>query len=71
MIVTGTLRSPLTEVLEFRAGDRIPGEASMKIDELSLDSVQKIIDDSKDSQHLWKRPDNFSDTGRVNPHEDG
>ena len=57
------------EVLEFRTGGRTPGGASMKTDELSLDLVQKIIDDSKDSQHLWKHSDNFCDTGHVNPHE--
>ncbi len=55
------------EVLEFRAGGGEPDQAGMKIDELSLDSVQRIIDGAHDNEHLWNRPDHFSDTGHVKP----
>ena len=58
------------EVLEFRSGGAIPGKPKMKIEETSLASIQKIIDDYKANQHLWKTPPNFSDTGHVKPHED-
>tara|TARA_B100000530_G_scaffold145394_1_gene90982 strand:+ start:3471 stop:4319 length:849 start_codon:yes stop_codon:yes gene_type:complete len=57
------------EVLEFRSGGSIPGKPKMKIEETSLASIQKIIDDYKANQHLWKIPPNFSDTGHVKPHE--
>ena len=57
------------EVLEFRSGGSIPGKPKMKIEETSLASIQKIIDDYKANQHLWKIPPNFSDTGHVRPHE--
>ena len=58
------------EVLEFRSGGAISGKQKMKIEETSLASIQKIIDDYKANQHLWKIPPNFSDTGHVKPHED-
>ncbi len=57
------------EVVEFRSGGSIPGKPKMKIEETSLASIQKIIDDYKANQHLWKIPPNFSDTGHVKPHE--
>ena len=57
------------EVLEFRSGGSIPGKPKMKIEETSLASIQKIIDDYRANQHLWKIPPNFSDTGHVKPHE--
>ncbi|MAW28920.1 MAG: hypothetical protein CMP98_08975 [Gammaproteobacteria bacterium] len=57
------------EVLEFRAGGGDETEPGMRIDELSLDSVQGIIDKAKENQHLWKRPPGFSDTGHIKPHE--
>ena len=42
----------------------------METDELCLDSVQKVIGNSKDNLHHWKRPGIFSYTGHVKPHED-
>ena len=58
------------EVVEFRSGGRIPGKQGMRIEETSLDAVQKIIDDYRANQHLWKTPPTFSDTGHVKPHLD-
>jgi len=56
------------EVVEFRSGGRIPDKAGTRIEENSLDAIQKIIDDYKANQHLWKAPPTFSDTGHVKPH---
>ena len=55
------------EVLEFRAdGDGVDQAAPhMRIDELSLDAIQKITDTALENQDGWKVPENFSDTGHV------
>lgn len=56
------------EVVEFRSGGRIPGKPGMRIEEISLDAVQNLIDNYKANAHLWKAPPTFSDTGHIKPH---
>lgn len=58
------------EVVEFRSGGKIPDKPGMRIEENSLEAIQKIIDDYKANSHLWKAPPTFSDTGHIKPHED-
>lgn len=50
------------EVLEFRAGGGEKGAPGMKLDEHSLDSIQRIIDGANEHQHEWKVPDRIGDT---------
>ncbi len=50
------------EVLEFRAGGGEEGAPGMKLDELSLDSMQRIIDTSDELSDTWVVPENFGDT---------
>ncbi|MEE2735434.1 MAG: hypothetical protein VX513_00720 [Pseudomonadota bacterium] len=56
------------EVVEFRSGGRIAGKAGMRLEENSLEAVQKIIDGYRANAHLWKAPPTFSDTGHIKPH---
>jgi len=50
------------EVLEFRAGGGEEGAPGMKLDEQSLDSIQRIIDASDELSETWVAPENFGDT---------
>ena len=50
------------EVLEFRAGGGDAEAPGMKLDEHSLDAIQRIIDGAKANQADWELPDNVGDT---------
>ena len=50
------------EVLEFRAGGGDSDAPGMKLDEHSLDSIQRIIDGAREHQPEWKLPENMGDT---------
>ncbi len=53
------------EILEFRAdglGD--PADADTKIEERSLEDLQRIVDNSNANRHLWKLPAGFGTSGR-------
>ena len=50
------------EVLEFRAGGGDADAPGMKLDEHSLDAIQRIIDGAKANQPDWELPDNVGDT---------
>lgn len=50
------------EVLEFRAGGGEKGAPGMKLDEHSLDSIQRITDGANAHQHEWKVPERIGDT---------
>ena len=49
------------EILEFRAGGGVPDSPGMRIDELSLDAIDKLIEGYKENQHLWQPPVNIGD----------
>lgn len=55
------------ELLEFRAGGGIKGAPGMKLDETSLDSMQRIIDGAHANEHLWQAPKNIGDTAYMKP----
>ena len=50
------------ELLEFRAGGGEKGAPGMKLDEHSLDSIQRIIDGAIEHQHTWEVPKRIGDT---------
>ncbi len=53
------------EILEFRAdglGD--PSDADTRIEERSLDDLQRLIDNANANRHLWKPPAGFGASGR-------
>lgn len=50
------------EVLEFRAGGGEADAPGMKLDEHSLDSLQRIIDGARANQDTWQRPERIGDT---------
>jgi hypothetical protein len=50
------------EVLEFRAGGGEPSGARMKLDEQSLDSIQRLIDSAQKNEPLWEVPERIGDT---------
>jgi hypothetical protein len=50
------------ELLEFRAGGGEPGTPGMKLDEHSLDSIQRIIDTAREHGESWKAPEHIGDT---------
>ncbi len=50
------------EVLEFRAGGGEPDAAGLKLDEHSLDALQRIIDCATKNQPSWRVPERLGDT---------
>ncbi len=50
------------ELLEFRAGGGDPDAPGMKLDEHSIDSIQKIIDGSYENEDSWQVPERIGDT---------
>ncbi len=50
------------ELLEFRAGGGEPGTPGMKLDEHSLESIQRIIDRARALSDSWEAPENIGDT---------
>ena len=59
------------ELLEFRAGGGEEGAPGMKLDETSLDSMQKIIDGCYENDSLWKAPERMGDTALRQAELDG
>ena len=49
------------ELLEFRAGGGVDEAPGMCLDELSLDAIDKLIDNYDSNRHLWKVPENIGD----------
>ncbi len=50
------------ELLEFRAGGGEPGTPGMKLDEHSLDSIQRLIDRARKHSASWEAPEHIGDT---------
>lgn len=50
------------ELLEFRTGGGKPGTPGMKLDEHSLDSIQRIIDKARELNETWEAPEHIGDT---------
>jgi hypothetical protein len=50
------------ELLEFRAGGGEPGTPGMKLDEHSLDAMQRVIDRANEHRDSWQAPENIGDT---------
>jgi hypothetical protein len=59
------------ELLEFRAGGGEEGAPGMKLDETSLDSIQKIIDGCHENESLWQAPERMGDTALKQAKIDG
>ena len=53
------------ELLEFRAGGGEEGAPGMKLDEHSLDSIQRIIDGANEHQNEWHAPERVGDTALL------
>ena len=50
------------EVLEFRAGGGDSSAPGMKLDEHSLEGIQRIIDGASKASDAWNIPENVGDT---------
>jgi len=59
------------ELLEFRAGGGDRNAPGMKLDEHSIDSIQKIIDGSYENEDSWQAPARFGDTAIRQARIDG
>lgn len=59
------------ELLEFRAGGGDPEAPGMKLDEHSIESIQKIIDGSYANDERWQVPERIGDTAIRQARIDG
>ncbi len=59
------------ELLEFRAGGGDSDAPGMKLDESSIDSIQKIIDGSYENEEQGQVPERFGDTAIRQARIDG
>lgn len=50
------------ELLEFRAGGGVNEAPGMRLDELSLDAIDKLVDCYDNNRDNWKAPENIGDT---------
>ena len=50
------------ELLEFRAGGGTKDAPGLKMEEKSLDALQKLIDEHHVQRPKWKQPENIGDT---------
>jgi len=50
------------ELLEFRAGGGIEGTPGLKMEERSLDAIQKLIDEHNVQRPQWRQPERMGDT---------
>ena len=50
------------ELLEFRAGGGTKDAPGLKMEEKSLDALQKLIDEHRVQRPKWKQPENIGDT---------
>ena len=50
------------EILEFRAGGGEEGAPSMKLDEHSLESIERLIDRADEHRPSWQVPEKIGDT---------
>jgi len=55
------------EVLEFRAGGGERGQPGMKLDETSLDAMQRIIDGARATEDAWEPPEHVGDSAHGKP----
>lgn len=53
------------EFLEFRAGGGVEGGPGTRIEEKSLDAIQKLIDEHNVQRPKWRQPENIGDTAFV------
>jgi hypothetical protein len=53
------------ELLEFRAGGGIDGAPGLKMEERSLDAIQKLIDEHHVQRPQWHQPEKIGDTAYV------
>jgi hypothetical protein len=59
------------ELLEFRAGGGEKGAPGMKLDERSIESIQKIIAGSHANEEQWQVPERMGDTAIRQARLDG
>ena len=50
------------ELLEFRGGGGVDAAPGMRLDELSLDAIDKLVDCYDEHRDNWKAPENIGDT---------
>ena len=53
------------ELLEFHPGGGDPDQPGMKVDERTLDSMQRLIDQANENRDNWRRPERIGDTARA------
>ena len=53
------------EFLELRAGGGIEGGPGTRIEERSLDAIQKLIDEHNAQRPKWRQPENIGDTAYL------
>ena len=58
------------ELLEFHPGGGDPDQPGLKVDERTMDSMQRLIDDANENRHRWKRPKRIGDTTRAEVEEE-
>ena len=53
------------ELLEFHPGGGDPDQPGMKVDERTMDSMQRLIDQANENRDKWHRPTRIGDTTRA------
>ncbi len=53
------------ELLEFHPGGGDPEQPGMKVDERTMDSMQRLIDQANENRDKWHRPKRIGDTSRA------
>ena len=53
------------ELLEFHPGGGDPDQPGMKVDERTMDSMQRLIDQADENRDKWRRPKRIGDTTRA------
>ena len=59
------------ELLEFHPGGGDPDQPGMKVDERTLDSMQRLIDQADENRDKWHRPKRIGDTSRAEEVSEG
>jgi len=49
------------ELLEFRAGGGVEDAPGMCLDELTLDAIDRLVDNYDSNRHLWQAPEHIGD----------
>lgn len=53
------------ELLEFHPGGGDPDQPGLKVDERTMDSMQRLIDQANENRDRWHRPERIGDTTRA------